>query len=248
MDRTRKRFPWVRWIAIAVAVVVVIGGLLIGGFMISRSRDFQLFGEIVKRVETTEQVVALTFDDGPTPNYTQGVLTVLAEKRVPATFFLTGREIEENPAEARAIVAAGHEVGNHSYSHSDMTLVDEGTAAREVERTDAAIRTAGYRGPIHFRAPFTKKLIGLPLYLAKHDRLTITTDVEPESYEDITADPRKIIRHVIEEAKPGSIILLHVMYESRKTSRQALTGIIDGLRAKGFRFVTVSELLALRDG
>ena len=110
----------------------------------------------------------------------------------------------------------------------------------------AAIRAAGYDGKILFRPPFCKKLFGLPLYLAKHDRTSVTWDVEPESFDDIAADPQKMTAHVLETTKPGSIIILHVMYDSRESSRQALPHIIDGLKAKGFRFVTVSELLKLR--
>jgi peptidoglycan/xylan/chitin deacetylase (PgdA/CDA1 family) len=246
MDDTRKRFPVWRGIAVAVVILVLAIALIIGGWMVSRSRTFQLFGEIVHRVETDEKVVALTFDDGPTPDYTPGVLAVLKEKGVTATFFLIGNEAESNLAETRAIVADGHELGNHTYSHPDMTLASEGDAESEVTKTDAAIRAAGYSGHIHFRPPFGKKLFGLPLYLAKQDRITVTWDVEPESDDSIAADPRRIISHVVEETKPGSIVILHVMYPARKTSRQALPGVIDGLKERGFRFVTVSELLKLR--
>jgi peptidoglycan/xylan/chitin deacetylase (PgdA/CDA1 family) len=248
MDETRKRFPVMRWIVITAIAVALILGLVTGGWMISRSRTFQLFGEIVHRVDTSEKVVALTFDDGPTPEYTDGVLAILKEKGVKATFFLIGQEAEANAAETRAIAADGHELGNHTYTHPDMSLASEGDAEMQVTKTDAAIRAAGYSGDIHFRPPFGKKLFGLPLYLAKNDRITVTWDVEPESDESIAADPRRIISHVVAQTKPGSIVILHVMYPARKTSRQALPGVIDGLKERGFRFVTVSELLAMRAG
>jgi peptidoglycan/xylan/chitin deacetylase (PgdA/CDA1 family) len=246
MDETRRRLPAMRWIIIALIAVALVLGLVIGGWTISRSRTFQLFGELVHRVETDEKVVALTFDDGPTPDYTPGVLAILKEKGVRATFFLIGQDAEANPAETRAIAADGHELGNHTYTHPDMTLASEGDAEMQVTKTDAAIRAAGYSDDIHFRPPFGKKLFGLPLYLAKNDRTTVTWDIEPESDENIAADPRRIISHVVEQTKPGSIVILHVMYPARKTSRQALPGLIDALKARGFRFVTVSELLAMR--
>ena len=246
MAETRKGFPVWRWIAIALAVAAIVLGLLIGGWLISRSRTFQLFGEIVHRVPTNAPVVALTFDDGPTPAYTPGLLALLKDKDVKATFFLIGADVEKNPNEARAIAAAGHQIGNHTYSHPDMTLASEDEAQSELTRTDAAIRAAGYSGDIPFRPPFGKKLFGLPLYLAKTDRITVTWDVEPESDERIAQDPALIVAHVLEQTRPGSIIILHVMYPSRETSRQALPGVIDGLKARGFRFVTVSELLSLR--
>lgn len=246
MTTARKRFPWLRTLLIVLAGIIVVFGLLLAMWAISRSRDYQLFGELVNRVQTDEKVVALTFDDGPTPTFTHQVLAVLREKDVPATFFLIGKEAEQNIDETRAIVAAGHEIGNHTYTHPDMTLADEAKAADEIEKTDAAIRAAGYEGKILFRPPFGKKLFGLPLYLAKHDRTSVTWDVEPESFDDIAADPQKMTAHVLENTRPGSIIILHVMYRSRETSRQALPAIIDGLKAKGFRFVTVSDLMQLR--
>lgn len=236
----------IRWLAIIVALVLAVFLALYGIWQLSKSRDFQLFGEIVSRVDTNEKVVALTFDDGPTPEYTDGVLDVLRERGVKATFFLMGADAEKNPDQAQAIIADGHELGNHTFTHPDMTLTSVDKARDEVERTDAALRSAGYSGEIHFRPPFGKKLIGLPLYLADHDRTTITWDVEPESYSDIAADPKLITAHVLQKARPGSIIILHVMYKARETSRQALPDVIDGLHERGFRFVTVSELLAMR--
>jgi peptidoglycan/xylan/chitin deacetylase (PgdA/CDA1 family) len=225
--------------------------MLIALFVIgqlSKSRSFQLFGTIVPRIETSQKVVALTFDDGPTPAYTPVVLSVLRQKRVKATFFLIGEAMKENMDQAKAIVADGHELGNHTYHHLDMTLADEATAKREVEPSDAEIRKAGYNGEILFRPPGCKKLIGLPLYLAKHGRTTVTWDVEPESYPEVAADPNRITAYVLEKARPGSIILLHVMYRSRETTRQALPHLIDGLRERGFRFVTVSELITMGKG
>lgn len=236
---------WRLILIVMLAVILALGAAAYGVWTLSRSRDFQLFGKIIPRIDTSEKVIALTFDDGPTPAYTQSTLDLLREKEVVATFFLMGVDVDAHPDETRAIIDAGHEIGNHTYTHADMTLASEEQAADEITRADTAIRRAGYSGPIHVRPPFGKKLIGLPLHLAKHDRATITWDVEPESYSDIAADPAKIAAHVIETTRPGSIIILHVMYDSREPSRQALPAIIDGLKARGFRFATISELLTL---
>lgn len=242
---SRRLSKWQFTVIVTIGAVMVLAAALLGVWSLSRSRDFQLFGRIIPRIETTEKVVALTFDDGPTPDYTQATLDLLREKDVVATFFLMGADVDANPAETRAIIAAGHEIGNHTYTHADMTFATEDQAADEITRTDRAIRRAGYSGDIHVRPPFGKKLIGLPLHLARHDRATITWDVEPESYSDIASDPTRIAAHVIEKTRPGSIIILHVMYESREPSRQALPAIIDGLKARGFRFATVTGLLSM---
>ena len=115
----------------------------------------------------------------------------------------------------------------------------------EIERTDELIRAAGYRGDIHFRPPYGKRLIILPYYLWVTGRSTICFDVEPESYAEVARDADHIVEHVLDIASPGSIILLHVMARNRSTTREALPRIIDGLLAQGYSFVTVSELLAL---
>ena len=246
MDQARRRFPVWRWIGIAVAILLSVLALLVGGWTLSRSRTYQLFGDLVHRVETEEKVVALTFDDGPTPEYTAGVLALLRDKDVKATFYLIGSEAEANLTEAQAIVADGHELGNHTYTHADMTFASEADAESQVIRTDAAIRAAGYSGEITFRPPYGKKLFGLPLYLARNNRVTVTWDVEPETDESMAASPERMVSHVLDQTKPGSIILLHIMYPARETSRQALPAIIDGLKERGFRFVTVSDLLKRR--
>ena len=207
----------------------------------------QLAGEIVNRVETAEKVVALTFDDGPTPGFTQQILDILDEENVKATFYLMGRSIEENPGEARQIVEAGHEVGNHSYSHPRMVLRDRDFVAGEVERTEELIRTAGYEGTIHFRPPFGRKLFTLPLYLEERGITSITWDVAPETWDDTVQATEEIVQDVLNRTRPGSIVLLHVMYASRKNTMAAVPEVIRGLKGKGYRFVTVSELLAYRD-
>lgn len=234
-----------RWVSL-VLIVATLVALLFGLHLFSKSRTTQLFGEIVSRAETDKPIVALTFDDGPSPRFTKEVLTLLKDRDVTGTFFLTGREIAENLAQARLIATAGHEIGNHSYSHFNMAWVSPSTVKDEIERTDAAIRAAGYEGEILFRPPFGKKLLALPWYLSEHGRKTIMWDVEPESFPDVADNPDALAKYVIDNAKNGSIILMHVMYRSRDVSRQALPQIIEGLRQRGFSFVTVSQLLERR--
>ena len=212
-------------------------------FHVSRSRTFQIAGEIIPRVDTSQRIIALTFDDGPTAKHTPSILQTLREKNVRATFFVTGSEATDNPEALREIVTAGHEIGNHSWSHRRMVFKSPAFIAREITNTDAAIRAAGYRGDIHFRAPYCKKLLGVPLYLARKDRKHITWDVEPETDPEIDKSADRIVDHVLAKSRPGSIVLLHPMYDGREQTRRALPRIIDGLRARGYRLVTVSELL-----
>ena len=232
--------------AAGLIVLAVISAGLLGVHVYSKSRTSQLFGDIIARVETDKPVVALTLDDGPSARFTHDVLAILKERSAKATFFLTGKEIGENPAQTKMIINAGHEIGNHSYTHANMAFMGAARVKDEVERTDAAIRAAGYEGEILFRPPFGKKLVSLPWYLSRHDRRTIMWDVEPESYPDVAKSPEALAKYVIDHAKNGSIIVLHVMYRSRAVSREALPLIIDGLRQKGFELVTLSHLLEER--
>ena len=220
--------------------------IAIGLFVISKSRTFQFFGEIIPRVETTQPTIALTFDDGPTSDHTPHILEILRQKGVRATFFMIGQDLEKRLEVAKRLVQEGHQPGNHSYSHRRMVLVTHDFVASEIERTDDLIRQTGYTGDILFRPPYGKKLFSLPRYLAANNRKTITWDIEPESDPSIAGNPVAIASHVIEAARPGSIILLHGMYKSGKPTIDALPTLIDGLLARGFRFVTVGELLALR--
>jgi peptidoglycan/xylan/chitin deacetylase (PgdA/CDA1 family) len=228
-----------------IAVFVIAGCIAL--WQISRSRTFQFFGRLTPRVNTSQKVVALTFDDGPAPDATGQILSSLEQGGVRATFFVTGAELEKNMAEGRKIVAAGHELGNHSYSHERMVLVTPSYVEQEVERTDQLIRDAGHQGEIYFRPPFGKKLFTLPYYLARTGRESITWDVEPESNAEIAADSDKIAEHVLSRARPGSIIILHVMYRSRGESLEAVPKIVAGLKAQGYSFKTVSELLAAQE-
>lgn len=210
---------------------------------LSSMTDFQLFGTLVHRVETTEPLIALTFDDGPTPEKTEQILHLLSAQNIPATFFLTGEEIAANPQLLDKILAAGHQVGNHSYSHQRMMFKTPGFIAREIEQTDALLKAAGAPEPYFFRPPYGKKLFMLPRYLAKHQRIAVTWDVAPENFPQLTKDPKLLADYTVAQTKAGSIILLHVMYDSRAATMQAIPAIIQGLKTRGFRFVTVAQLL-----
>src|SRR5215217_1924543 len=104
---------------IPALLIAVIAFLLIacGLFQISKSRTFQFFGKIYPRVETSQKVVALTFDDGPGAERTDEILKILADENVKATFFVIGADIEKNPGQLEKIIAAGHEIGNHTFNH-----------------------------------------------------------------------------------------------------------------------------------
>ena len=238
--------PWRASGRVLLALALVLPAVAFATYRLTRSRTFQLAGEIVARVDTDRKVVALTFDDGPTPVHTQEVLGMLDEGGAKATFYLTGAESEENPDELRAIVEAGHELGNHTYSHRRMYFLRGGRIADEIERTDALFADAGYEGPTTFRPPGCKRLLSTPLYLRANSRATVTWDLEPDSVAGVAEDADAIVDYVVDRVRPGSIVLMHVMYDSREPTREALPKVLERLAGKGYRFVTVSELLSER--
>jgi peptidoglycan/xylan/chitin deacetylase (PgdA/CDA1 family) len=238
--------PGVRRRGFAVALVATLALLaaLAGLRELARARSVQLFGRIIHRVDTAEPQVALTFDDGPTPLVLDSIVGLLASRGVRATFFVPGASVAEAPSLARRLVTAGHELGNHSYSHQRMVLRSMGFVRAEVERTDSLIRAVGHQGAIHFRPPYGYKLVVLPWYLARTGRATVTCDIEPDSYPAVAATRDGIVHHVLEYVRPGSIILLHIWYPSRATSLAAVGPLIDSLHARGYDVGTVRDLLA----
>jgi peptidoglycan/xylan/chitin deacetylase (PgdA/CDA1 family) len=227
-------------------VLAVLAILFIASWQLSKSPTYQLVGDLFDRVETSEKLVALTFDDGPTPGFTQTVLGILKEKDVKATFYLVGSDVVKHPIETRSIVEAGHEIGNHTFNHRRMVLMSYGDVRNEVDTTETLIRASGYKGPLTFRPPYGKKFFTLPYYLNQRGITSVTWDVEPESNDAVAASADKVVAHVADKVRPGSIILLHVMYKSRKESMAAVPGVIDALKKKGYTFVTVSELAKRR--
>lgn len=215
---------------------------------ISQSRTFQVFGEIVPRIETSEKVIALTFDDGPTSAFTDEILQILKEEDVKATFFLVGAELEKHLDEGKKIVSAGHEIGNHSFSHNRMVLVTPSFVTEEIEKTDELIRAIGYQKPAHFRPPYGKKLFALPYYLSQNNRKSITWDIEPETFPEAAKNSEEIAKYVLSNTQNGSIILFHIMYDRERKSMKSVKPSIKGLKEKGFRFVTISELIDYRAG
>ncbi len=224
------------------ATVLLAAGLRV----LARSRTFQLFSGPVSRVETSDSVVALTFDDGPTDARADTLLRILRSRNVRSTFFLIGGAIASAPAAARALAASGHELGNHTYTHRHMVFKTIGTYRDEIVRTDSLLRAAGAHEPIFFRPPYGYKVLGLPYVLWRTGRTTVTWDIEPESYPEVARSADRIVRHVLDRVHPGSIVLLHPWYASGAPTRAAIPILIDSLRSRGYRMATVGELLDSR--
>jgi len=221
--------------------LVFIVVLAVATYTLMNARNYQLFGSITSHVKTQEKVVALTFDDGPTKNVS-AILSLLDDYNAKVTFFLIGKDIEENSEEAKKIVSAGHQIGNHTYSHKRMIFKSPVFYKNEIEKTDELIESIGYTETPSVRPPYGKKLIGFPYYLSKNNRDTITWNLEPDSYYSTVNEK---IKYVQENIQPGSIILMHPMYDDTGNELQAIEGILQTLSKSGYKFVTIKELQKL---
>jgi len=219
-----------RKLAYSGIVIVIILALAFSAYKLMNARNYQLFENITSHVETNDKVVALTFDDGPTKN-TDAILSLLDDYQV-------------QPEEARKIAEAGHQIGNHTYSHKRMVLKSPAFIKHEIEKTDDLIADIGYTESIVVRPPYGKKLIGFPYYLNKHKRETITWNLEPDTF--FTQADEKV-RYVKENIRPGSIILMHPMYDSTGNELMAIEEILQTLMDEGFTFVTINELLTIKN-
>lgn len=188
-----------------------------------------------------QPLVALTFDAGSSPTPTPAILQALADADLRCTFFLTGEWTAHNPKLVRRIAAAGHELGNHTYSHPDLRRLGASAVARELERTDALVREVAGRGTRpYFRPPFGARDRRVLREAARCGYRCVywTTDSLDSVRAGIT--PRQIERRVLTRVHPGSIILMHC---GSAATAQALPHLLAALQQKGYRVVTVGELM-----
>jgi len=235
----RRFIQFILW---AFLAFMVISAVL---YEVYRNPRLQLFGDLVYRVETDQKVVALTFDDGPKPVTTQALLGILKQENVLGTFYLNGVPMYANEKETKLIINAGHEIGNHGYTHSNMVKMSYEEVVKEIEDTTKIIKEYGYKGEMTFRPPFGKSLFKLPNYLKKNDIPLVTWDVEAATFVDGEDTTEKIVNRTLDQVKPGSIIIFHIMYEESGASLDALPTIIRKLKKNGYSFTTVSKLIKL---
>ena len=192
------------------------------------------------RAAENEKLVALTFDDGPSGRFTRRLLEGLAQRDARATFLLCGYRMEQYPELTERIFREGHEIGLHGYSHKSMQHMRSGEVTAELEKT-AALLPDGCSAAF-LRAPGGMCSKAVRAAAENMGLCVLFWSVDPRDW--ATDDAAQIRRDVIRQARDGDVILLHDMSDS---SVDAALAIVDALQAKGFRFVTVSELAAARN-
>jgi peptidoglycan/xylan/chitin deacetylase (PgdA/CDA1 family) len=228
-----------------LAVGVFGAGLALGtGMWGAYAPNSQLFGPVIGR-GPLEPVVYLTFDDGPNPGVTHRVLEVLEQEQVPATFFMVGKHVERHPHTALAVAWAGHEIGNHTYSHTKLHRVGPGRARDEIRSAHHTITAVtgytprSFRAPHGYRSPFVARATAPYGYRSFGWTFGVWDSACP--------GVARIRSRVRRQLTPGAIVLLHDGdgYDpsgERWQTAAALPGIIRDIRAAGYRFGSLATL------
>jgi len=192
--------------------------------------------------KTEKKLIALTFDDGPHPQHTPALLDILKQYNVKATFFTVGKNVDRYPEIAARIIAEGHEIGNHSYSHGDLSKMSDSEIRTELDRSKDAIRRATGVEPKIMRPPYG----GLALFpfqrswiYTEYQYPTILWSVDPFDWRD--RNSALISQRLVAGAHTGAILLAHDIHAS---TIAAIPDTIFQLQRKGYTFTTVSQMIA----
>jgi len=196
----------------------------------------------VTRVATARPVVALTFDDGPHHRLTPHLMDILASRAVRATFYVIGNRVSRHSQIMQRMAAEGHEVGNHSWSHPNLAGLSDGALLSQLDRTTQVIYDAVGRPPVTMRPPYgalrprQRRLIhearGLP---------TVLWSVDPQDWR--RPGSSVVTQRIVRGAHPGAVVLAHDIHAA---TVRAIPSTLDALLARGYQFVTLSELLGWR--
>ncbi|MGD1104722.1 MAG: polysaccharide deacetylase family protein [Terriglobia bacterium] len=232
-------------IVLIIAAVALVFGLWFWWACSVPSSTF--FRPVLIRGPQEGKRIALTFDDGPTEQFTEQILDILREHHVPATFFVCGRNVEKSPDLLRRIVAEGHEVGNHTYSHLFVYFKSRRRIAAEIDQTQAIIeQVVGFR-PNIFRPPYGARWFGLVPTLVERGMHMVLWSATGYDWKK---DAQGIMGAAFRELKPGAVILLHDGRETRRVTEidrsntvLALPGVIAIAREQGYTFTPLKDFL-----
>src|SRR5260221_3269725 len=185
--------------------------------------------------------IAMTFDDGPSPETTPRLLDILKQRNIKAPFLVIGKNAERNPAIVKRILAEGHEIGNHSWTHPQLSKLSDDRVTEEINKTQNAIKEASGYTPVLMRPPYGAITARQKDWIEKQFGLSVIIwSVDPFDWKRPEASV--IEQRILAGARPGAIVLSHDIH---KQTVDAMPATLDALAAKGFKFVTVSQLIAM---
>lgn len=192
-------------------------------------------------VRTRHSVLAISFDDGPHPELTPKLLDILKARGVRATFYVIGRNVQAYPEIARRIVAEGHEIANHTWSHPSLSKIGAAKVGQEIRRTTETIKEVTGVTPTTMRPPYGATNAAINRRMNEEFGLRVAMwSVDPQDWKYRNA--QRVSNHLTTQAKAGDILLAHDIHAS---TIAAMPSALDALLAKGFRFVTVAEIMAM---
>jgi peptidoglycan/xylan/chitin deacetylase (PgdA/CDA1 family) len=193
------------------------------------------------QVRVDQPYVAMTFDDGPSAENTPRLLDMLKQRNIKATFFLIGQNAAANPDLVRRILAEGHEIGNHSWTHPQLSKLSDDKVTAEITKTQDAIKDASGFTPTLLRPPYGAITARQREWIPNQFGLTIILwSVDPLDWK--RPGPSVVTQRILSQVRPGAIVLSHDIH---KQTVDAMPATLDGLIAKGYKFVTVSQLIAM---
>ena len=221
------------------------------GYLCETFEQFPIYPTVTHFQNAKPNQVALTFDDGPDPEWTPQILDILRQNHVHATFFVIGKHAEDHPSLIRRILREGHEIGSHTYTHPDLSEVSPEHVTLELNATQQLIEWITGRTTILFRPPYNAD--SMPTTVADARPIALSTDlgyitvgesIDPEDWARPGTDT--IVRRVKEERETGRVILLHDAGGDRSQTVAALPRILEFLKARGDLVVPAGKLLGLK--
>lgn len=243
MHRYRK----ITLITIAILVALVFLYVLVALFfdqaVLMRSGTFY-------HLNTKEKVVALTFDDGPSPIWTPRILEALKKSGIKATFFMLGKHVQDYPDIARRVAQDGHDIGIHSYNHQNLIYSKKEEVARDITYTALIIKNITGKTTMLFRPPKAWLSKREKKQLKKLGYEIILWSLNSKDW--VTFDDKYIIRYILRHIQPGDIILFHdsggalrIEGGNRSETVSTIPILAEKLRERGYRFATITELLKM---
>ncbi len=235
----RKKLVYLKLIIYLFALFALYGLTYFGNLKNGDSKDVAVMvsntSKSENEVEASKEIkqIAITFDDGPHCIYTEKLLDGLKDRGVKATFFVVGSNVEKNEGLIKRMQKEGHLIGNHTYSHVDICKLSNEQRKEEILKTNNMIKDITGEEVKYIRPPF-----GSCVEQSIEDMLVVLWNVDPRDW--CIMDANAVANNVINGVDDGDIILFHDIFE---TSVEAALKVIDELKAQGYEFVTVEELL-----
>lgn len=235
LDYHVVRSGWLAGIALFVFVVLTSFGVALP--------HWNLFGAFICRGETTEKKVALTFDDGPDPSSTPALLDLLRVEGVKATFFCIGHRVDAHPKLAARIASEGHEIGNHTHAHSNLTnFYFSWMLKADILRGQRSVERATGIQPMRFRPPMGLSNPAL-FFVTRRLKLPVI-GWTARGFDTRVQEPERVVARIVSKLSPGGIILLHDGGIPRERLLTTVTALLAELKKSGYQVVPLAELLS----